>query len=296
MANSQAASGKQIVVIEHVGDEGSAFILKRQNSVTGKVSDAETYHSNKALKGSEVGIALMQDVKGQGTLRDARLTMLGHVLANPKMDAYKGKGDPKQAKLPDMMKKTVLECEAEFLRKLLTEGSIKVPVGKDENPEQKFQKFATAVREDKNYSNVKGTALRYFAFCNANVVTKSGYIIPVPVMVAEVNRILEQFKEPEDTSIAAQIADILKTMEAIKDFPADEAAKALPKAQLLAATLKGIIEHYAELATHARGLDGSAGLPSDGGVIGAAAAAVSKASESVKPAKPAKVKEAASAT
>jgi hypothetical protein len=242
---------KLIRKLEIVGDQDNIFIIKSSDSVSGKVKDAEQYTGVKPMKEQEVGQILQADYKANGNRRLAWLTVLASVMANPRLDAYKGKGDRSNGKTSPEFRAAVRESEGEYLRKLVKDGAVKLHVGKEDNPDAVFQGFATSVREDKNYSNVKATVMKYFAFVGAAPMTKSGYLVPVPVMAMEVQNILDQFKEPVDTSYSAQIKAIQEALDKETSPSAEELAKALPEANRLFATIKGILDHLAELATHA---------------------------------------------
>lgn len=242
---------KMLKKLEIVGDADNVFIIRTTNTATGKVSEAETFTGVKPMKEQEVGQILSADYKNQGNRRLAWLTMLSVVMDNPRLSAYKGKGDVTHGKTSPEFRNAVRESENEYLRKLVKDGAVKLFVGKDENPDAVFQKFATETREDKNYSNVKSTVMKYFAFVGAAPATKSGYLVPVPVMAMEVQNILDAKKEPVDNSLAGQIraiqADIDKqTAPDLEDF-----SKAVPELQRLLQTIVGVLDHAAELATHA---------------------------------------------
>ena len=280
---------KMIKTIEIAGDANNIFILRTKDSMSGKVKEAETFTGVKPMKEQEVGAILQQDYKLQGNRRLAWLTMLAEVMGNPRLANYKGKGDVKQGKTSPEFRAAVRESEGEYLRKLVKDGAVKLHVGKDENPDAVFQKFATETREDKNYSNVKATVMKYFAFVGASPATKSGYLVPVPVMATEVQNVLDANKEPADTSIAAQIRAIQEDLDKRENVNPDEVAKALPYAKHLAATLQGILDHFAELATHAH--------EAKGDVLSATQEAMDKANAKIPaPAPGAKAKKEETAT
>ncbi len=255
------------MVIETVG-EGACFILKRTNAETGKVSDAETLHSEKPIDDKAIGKVLFADFKAAPSRRVAWLSMLAQVFKNPKLDGYKGKGDRKTGKLAKEIKAAIREAEGEYLRGLVKAGFVKLKAS--DNPEQTFQEFATSIREDKNYSNAKNHVTRYFAFVGAYNATQSGYLVPVPVMQEQVKAVLEV---PEADNSVAGMLDAIKAHMDKGTIDSADAVDSLARAKMLVATLEGIVQHYAELRTNA------------GTNVGAAAsAAIDKAKAEPEPA------------
>lgn len=233
------------MVIETVG-EGACFILKRTNAETGKVSDAETLHSEKPIDDQAIGKVLFADFKAAPSRRVAWLSMLAQVFKNPKLDGYKGKGDRKTGKLAKEIKAAIREAEGEYLRTLVKAGHVKLKAG--DNPEQTFQEFATSIREDKNYSNAKNHVTRYFAFVGAYNATQSGFLVPVPVMQEQVKAVLEV---PEADNSVAGMLDAIKAHMDKGTIDSNDAIDSLARAKMLVATLDGIVQHYAELRTNA---------------------------------------------
>lgn len=250
------AQAKVVNKLEIVGDDGNVFILKATEVSTGKVRDAQTYHGEKPLKPEQVGATLVQEFKAQGTLRAARQSLLGMVMQWPTLEGYKGKGDVKAGSTSKEFKAAVRSAEESVLRELVKKGHMKVPAIADKddkdygNEEAAFQRFATSIREDKNYSNVKATVMKYFAFVGAAPITKSGYLVPVPVMQAEVQRVLDANKEPTDSSFAGKLRALADQLEK-ETISLEDASKAAPIARMLYSTLEGIVNHYKEMAEHA---------------------------------------------
>lgn len=231
------------LVIETVG-EGACFILKRTNAETGKVSDAETLHSEKPIDDQAIGKVLFADFKAAPSRRIAWLSMLAQVFKNPKLDGYKGKGNRKTGKLAKEIKAAIREAEGEYLRGLVKAGHVKLKAG--DNPEQVFQEFATAIREDKNYSNAKNHVTRYFAFVGAYNATQSGYLVPVPVMQEQVKAVLEV---PDADNTVSGMLDAIKVAMDKSTIASDDAIDSLARAKALVITLEGIVQHYAEMRT-----------------------------------------------
>ena len=76
---------KQMRQITPVGD-GEKFTLITTNSETGKVTDSETYTSDKPFDPKALGSALANEVATQGSRRTMWLSLLGFVMADPTLE------------------------------------------------------------------------------------------------------------------------------------------------------------------------------------------------------------------
>lgn len=229
--------------------EGSAWIVKKINSETGKVSDAETYHASKPADDRAIGGMLTQEARIKDTRRDIWQSMLGRVFQNVRLDGYKGTGDVASGKIAKELKNAVQDAETAYLRELVEQKHIKIKAEKDQNAEHAFQSFVSDVRSDKNYSNLKTTVIRFFHFCGSLPITESGYLIPVPVLQARIAEVM--VKKEADNSVRAKLKAIVALMDK-GTIDADDAMDSLAIAKNLVATLEGVTNYYAELATAKR--------------------------------------------
>lgn len=234
--------------MEMVAD-GAGWIVKKINQETGKVSDAETYHASKPSDERAIGGILMQEFKHSGTRRDAWQSMMSVIFANPRLDGYRGTGDASSGKIAKELKNAVLDAEKAYLRGLVEHKHVKLKIESGSNEEQAFQQFASSVNNDKNYSNLKSTVIRFFHFCGRLPITESGYLIPVPVMQATIAEIM--VKQAPDNSVRAKLKAIVELMDK-GTIDADDAIDSLAIAKNLVMTLEGITNYYAELATAKR--------------------------------------------
>ena len=224
----------------------SSYIIQNVDAKTGKVSDQVTLNASKCLEPKAMGQIIGQTIKTAGSRRDAWLSFLSVVFSSPRLDGFKGQGDKKSGKVSKEFKAAVRDAEGDTIRAMVGDGSIKL--GKGE-AEAKLQEFLSEVRADKNYSNVKVTASRYFAMVGANVVTKSGYLVPVEVMQAQIAEVVD--KDPEDKSISAKLRAIEELMS--KDtIDSTDAIDSLAAVKRMLSTLEGVVSKYAELATNGR--------------------------------------------
>ncbi len=235
------------------------------NDKTGAVADAVEIQCSKMLDNRAMGQIISQVVKSAGSRRDAWLTFLAGVFQSSRLDGFKGTGDRSTGKVSKEFKSAVRDAETDHLRALVADGSIKL--GKGE-PEAMLQAFASELREDKNYSNVKVTANRYFALVGANVFTGAGYLIPVEVMKEQIAEVCD--KVAIDNSVSAKLKALVEPLS-VSTIDGPDAIDSLFHAKALVAKLEGIVSHYAELATNQRV------QPQPGDVVDATNAFVAKA-------------------
>lgn len=253
----------QSKAIEAVGND--TWILKVLDK-DGKSTSAETFKGDKAADAKSIGSLLVSEFKRDGSRRNAWQSMLASVFKLPMLDGYRGTGDRTTGKTSKEFKAAIRSAEESYLREMVKEGHIKL--AKSDNPEDTFQQFATQVREDKNYSNLKSTVSKYFAFVGANCVTQADILIPVAIMQAQIQSVLDIKKEPD--TVRAKLAEIKAFMDK-GTIESDDAIDSLAAARALVETLDGIVKHYAELRTNA-----SIG---PGSVVQSAVVAIAKAKE-----------------
>lgn len=224
----------------------AVYTLTKKDDKTGKIADSVNVNANKALDNRAMGQIVTATVKSSGTRRDAFLSLLGLVFQSPRLDGFKGTGDHTTGKVSKEFKSAVRDAESDCIRSLVASGDVKLAKGE---PETQLQVFLSELREDKNYSNVKVTANRYFALVGANVVTQSGYIVPVEVQQAQISEVVD--KVAPDSSVASKLRAIEEHMSD-STIDAADAIDSLAYAKRLVTTLEGITNQYAEMATHGR--------------------------------------------
>lgn len=256
---------KQINILAN-GD----FQIINTNDKTGKVDEAVTYKAEPVLANGQMARILGNAVKTAGTYRAAACTFLALVYASPRLDGYRGKGDRNTGILSKEFKASVRDAEALAVEQLISEGTLKLPKG---NQEEHLQAFLSGLRDDKNYSNAKNTTNKYFALCGSMPVTMSGHIVPIPVMQAEIAAVVK--REPADSSFAAMFRAIREKMDG-GTIDETDAVDSLALARELFECLSGIVNGIAADATAARS-----------GVDVAANAAAEKAAASAKAEAPA---------
>ena len=223
-------------------NDGELFILKRVES-NGKET-VSTEHANKALDNKTTATNLNKHTRSFGQIRDTFLSLLSQIMASPKLDGYKGKGDVTQGKLTALFKESMRSAEEAHFQLLLDKKLITLE--KNDNPDEAFRLYVQTVRKDKNYEGLKATVSKYFVFCGALNVTPSGYLVPVAVMQEHIKNVLQL--EPADQSINGQLNAVCEAMQKVT-MTDDDVRNSLTTARMIVATLEGIKNHQAELAT-----------------------------------------------
>lgn len=231
------------------GDAGKFSIERTDKS--GKVS-SDIQHGNKMLETAACVRLVCGAVKGQQTMSDAWQTLVVQVLKMVPTDGYKGQGDKKTGKTPNTFKDAIRKAEDAFFDALAHDKVSGIP-----QDAAKRNEMVKAIRNDNNYSNIRSVCAKYFAFVGALPATDAGYLIPRPIMQAQIASVLDI--TPEDSSLKGRLnALIVETRESSDSKALKEA---LPALHTLLAQVQARIAHCAEIATNA-----AQNLPANGTV------------------------------
>lgn len=221
---------------------GSAgqFKIERTDKA-GKVT-SDSFEGNKMLEVAQTVRLVTGAVKGQQTMSDAWQSLIVRVLSDKGLDGYKGKGDKETGKTSTTFKDQIRKSEDAYFDQLALDKVPGIP-----QDVEKRNEMVRAMRNDNNYSNIRSTCAKYFAFIGAIPATESGYLIPRPVMLAQIAGVLNI--KPEDTSLKGRIDALVPEVKSNDDIKALKAA--MVSAQHLIAQLQLRIDHHAEVATNA---------------------------------------------
>jgi hypothetical protein len=177
------------------------------------------------------------------------LSLLGGVFSVKRLDGYKGKADPATGKTSKEFKAAVRDAERDYFDGLRQEGLLKLPKHAN-GDEAAMQEFLSTIRDDKNYSNAKNTVSRYFAIVGSLNVTPTGYLVPVPFMQAAIENVLKDHRQPtEAETYSGKVQAIVDELAKETNPSIEDIKRAEGIAKLLHATLKGIVDHVAAVAT-----------------------------------------------
>lgn len=238
--------GKSVNVFQRADGK---FTIERQNA-DGKVAT----QIEDAYKVSDLADAIrfaVQSGKGQQTATNHWQSLVCEVLRHPMMDGMKGAGDRTTGKTSDVFRDLVRKAEDAVFDQAAADKVRGVPTDVSERTD-----LVRKIRNDKNYSNIKSTCAKYFAFVGALPMTDSGYLVPRAVMLAQIASVLEV--TPTDNSLVGRINALKADIEAL-DKP--DAARAVQAALAALVSLADARYSYAcEVATNA-----AANLPPNAG-------------------------------
>lgn len=247
------------------GDAGKFSIERTDKS--GKVS-SDVQHGNKMLETAVCVRLVVGAYKGQQSMSDAWQTLVVSILKGTAMDGYKGKGDRKTGKTPNTFKDAIRKAEDAFFDQLAHDKVSGIP----QDAEKRLE-MVKAIRNDNNYSNIRSVCAKYFAFVGALPATDAGYLVPRPVMQAQIAGVLDI--APEDSSLKGRINAMI--VEYRESTDAKALKDALPAIQTLMAQVQARIAHCAEVATNAAQHLPPAGTTLESGVKQDASKAIDKA-------------------
>jgi hypothetical protein len=220
--------------------ENGQFSIERQ-SAKGQIS-RETLNGNEVSSIDTAVRFAVNQARGQQTQTDKWQSLLCYILAMPCMDEYRGAGDPMTGKTSDTFRDALRKAEDQFFDQCHADKVAGIPV-----TEKGRTELVRAIRNDKNYSNIKATCAKYFAFVGALPRTDAGYLIPRPVMLAHVSALMNI--TPEDTSMAGRLRALLTEIE--KMDKRKDIESALFVIGQLSDAAKGRLSHVDEVATNA---------------------------------------------
>lgn len=230
-----------------------AIVTALENAfVIQKGDKRETVAGETALDQGASIKAIVGATKSHGTLQNAYCVFLHHVLNRPLCDAIKGKGDVTTGKVDKNGRAYIRSAEVAYINECHAAGIKGIPAD-----EAARIALAESIRNDGNYSNIKNTVVKYFAFCGKLPMTSAGILVPKQVMQAEISAVLNI--APEDNSLYGQLLAIKRTLDE-GTLDEDMSRKCEPLARDLAGVFKALCAHYDELATNkAQGLPANAG-------------------------------------
>lgn len=239
-------NGKNVAI--SYGENGK-FAIERTNA-KGKI-DRELVDGAKVSEVTEAVRFAVNAAKGQETATNHWQSLVCLILAMPIMDGSKGKGDRLTGKTADTFKDALRKAEDAFFDQCAADKVRGIPTDADARLD-----LVRKVRNDKNYSNIKSTCAKYFAFIGAIPVTDAGYLVPRAVMLAHIASVLNI--QNEDTSLHGRIRAMIA--EAKKIDKASEAYALIVACKELLAMAESRKAYADEIATNA-----AHGLPVNAG-------------------------------
>lgn len=211
---------------------------------------------------------LTQGRKADAKASDVAISLLADVLANPRLDGYKGQ-TPLNEVVPNVLKSAVREVELEifkpeFVNNLLAKGQTQTQA------DLAWDKFKADELNTGSYSNAKSHAIKMFAYMGQLPVAPNGKLLPLHAIKRMLETFMQAKETPENEGIAGKLvklaSDIDKRTEKtdLGDF-----VTAIAALKSMLATYEGLYREQVEHITQ---------LHSDG-VLAHASDAMAKAME-----------------
>jgi len=142
-----------------------------------KTQKAEKFDLFEPMQDLEAIRVVNGEIKNRENVSRASVSLLAHILNNPRLDGYKGK-TPVNEIIPKELKAAVRDLENEFLKPIFTKP-LEDKGAKPAQVEKQWQEFASGLRDGGGYANSKSRVLAYFAICGALPVAENGKCLTV---------------------------------------------------------------------------------------------------------------------
>lgn len=225
--------------------------------------DAITFVNTKTAKAEKLELfAAMEDgaairivngeIKHRENVSRAAVSLLTHVLDNPRLDGYKGQ-TPINETIPKELKAAVRELETEYLKPIFS----KPLLDKGNSPaqvEKAWQAFNEGLRAGGSYANTKSRVVAYFAHCGRLPVADNGKLLTV----AAIDKLMQNAKEasPKKTQLglAGKLVAISLDIENRNEHTdLGDCVSAIAALKSMLATYEGLYREQCERMTELKG-------------------------------------------
>lgn len=252
--------------------------------VNAKTSKAEKLALFEVMDDLEAMHVVNGDIKNREKVSRASVSLLAHVLNNPRLDGYKGQ-TPINETIPKELKAAIRELETEFLKPTFTK-SLADKGAKPATIEAQWQNFAKGLREGGSYANSKSRVTAYFAHAGALPVTDNGKLLTV----AAIDKLLLNLKESlpvtnKPEGIAGKLVALSHELETRTDnTKIGSSPTAIAALKSMLATFEGLYREECERLTELKGNIAltAQSIESQAGAVSAKASSSSKKSPGVK--------------
>lgn len=238
------------------------------NTKTGK---AEPIALMESMDDGEAIQALAKENKARESGSRASVSLLAHILDNPRFDGYKGQTPINEA-LPKELKDAMREAEGEFMKPIFM-AHHEAKGAKPGTVAKLWDEYIGALRAGSSYAVAKGKVLAYFAHCGKLPMADNGKLLTV----AAIDKLLAMAKEgaekPENQGIAGKLLKLAGDIENRTETTVmGDPATAVAALKSMLATFEGLLRESLEETPD------SAGTPTHPDVSKMAAAALRKVS------------------
>lgn len=222
-------------------DESVTFV----NTKTNKAEKLELFDAMADIDAIRI---VNGEIKARDNVSKASVSLLSHLLNNPRLDEYKGNIEI-NAIIPKELKNAIREIETEYLKPIFSEPL----VSKGQTPatiENQWQKFVAGLREGGGYANAKSRVIKYFAHMGQLPLAANGKCLTVAAIDKILSNELAKVAPNVNEGIAGKLvklsSDIANRKETtdLGDFPT-----AIAALKSMLATYEGLYREQLENIT-----------------------------------------------
>lgn len=202
-------------------DDSVTFV----NTKTNKAEKLELFN---ALDDAEAIRIVNGEIRSRDNVSKAAVSLLSHLLDNPRLDEYKGL-TPINELVPNDLKSAIRDLETEYLKPRFS-APLQAKGNTPATIEKQWQLFAAGLREGGGYANAKSRVIKYFAHMGKLPVHDNGKCITVAaidkILANEMQKIAPTTPEGIAGKLVKLSADIANRKETtdLGDFPTAIAA------------------------------------------------------------------------
>lgn len=236
---------------------------------------AESLDMFDAIDDKDAVRAISNEQKTAQSASKAAVSLLAHILDNPRLDGYKGQTPINEA-VPSELKAAIREIETEYLKPLFCAPHIEKNA-KPATVEKLWQEFSSGLKAGGSYAVAKSEVTKYFAYCGKLPKHDNDKLLTVAAVKKLVLAAKENAPEKENLGVAGKLVELSlvlsKENAVIGDIPTAIAA------------LKFMLKAYESANTeNAEAAQAAHEVKVVGDVATAAASVVSKMQRAPKPA------------
>jgi hypothetical protein len=145
--------------------------------VNTKTQKAEKLELFAAYDDAEAIRIVNGEIKARDNVSKAAVSLLSHLLDNPRLDEYKGL-TPINELVPNDLKSAIRDLETEYLKPRFS-APLEAKGNTPATIEKQWQLFAAGLREGGGYANAKSRVIKYFAHMGSLPIASNGKCITV---------------------------------------------------------------------------------------------------------------------
>lgn len=220
--------------------------------VNPRTAKAETLATFEAIDDLQAIRTINAEIKGRDSVSQSSVSLLSHILNNPRLDNYKGVTPANEA-IPKELKAAIRDIETEYLKPIF----IKPLADKGNKPatiESAWQDFAKGLRDGGGYANAKSIVVQYFAICGKLPTLDNGKLLSVAAMVKLIANEKAKVTPETNEGIAGKLFALSKDVESRTDkTELGDYATAIAAMKSMLSTYEGLYSEALEKLTEIKG-------------------------------------------